>query len=179
MRENDKMKIIHITDIHLTCKGELVLDKDPYENFKSCLTHVYEHHKDAAMCVITGDLTHWSEDGAYKLLKDSLDDFPLETRLLIGNHDRREKFLNIFSDSPKDPHGYIQWFEKTEKGLFIYLDTVEAGTHAGHFGEDRQAWLHDVLETHGTQEDVYIFMHHNPVPVGLPSTDMIGLMTYK
>lgn len=169
------MKLIHITDIHLTREGESLFGKDPGANFRACLDHVAAHHADADLAVITGDLTHWGESAAYARLKRLIEDFPLPLRLMIGNHDDRGAFRRAFPEAPVDPNGFVQWSETTAAGRFIYLDTVQAMTHAGHFCGARQAWLRAALEAAGDQP-CYLFMHHNPMPIGITAPDAIGLV---
>ena len=75
-------------------------------------------------------------------------------------------------DHPCDQHGYINYAETIDGARFLYLDTCEPETHAGHFGDDRLAWLDNELSTHN---NVRLFMHHQPMLLGLPSVDLIGL----
>jgi len=80
---------------------------------------------------------------------------------------------------PKDPSGYVQYTDDTPAGRFIYLDTVKAGAHAGQFCPDRQEWLRAELErVKADGVSAFLFMHHNPCPVGVPSADIIGLIDY-
>ncbi|MDA7945895.1 MAG: phosphodiesterase [Hyphomicrobiaceae bacterium] len=167
------MKIIHVTDIHLTGEGGTVLERSPGHNFLACLDHIVAHHADADLCVITGDLAHWGEREAYEHLQQILSPFPIETRLMIGNHDDRQIFQAVFPDTPSDANGFVQWSEATKAGRFIYLDTTEPGTHAGHFGHDRQQWLRAELENL-EDEACYLFMHHHPSPIGIRAMDDIG-----
>lgn len=169
----ERMKLIHITDIHLTREGGTVLGSSPGKNFSECLEHILVHHGDADLCVVTGDLTHWGEPEAYAYLRDILSGFPIETRLLIGNHDDRPAFRAAFPGAPCDVNGFVQWSEPTRAGRFIYLDTNEPGTHAGHYGPDRQDWLRGELEANGG-EACYLFMHHHPSPIGIRAMDDIG-----
>ena len=167
------MKLIHITDIHLSLEATLVEGQNPGRNFAECVDHVATYHGDADLCVITGDLTHWGEVDAYRHVKDKLDGFPIPLRLLLGNHDDRDSFRQVFPDVPTDPNGFVQSSEATSAGRFIYLDTTEPETHAGHFGPERQQWLKAELDT---CRDVpcYLFMHHPPMPIGIRAMDDIG-----
>ena len=63
------MKLIHISDIHLTLPGEEMGGLDPHVRFARALADVAENHPDAARIIITGDLAHWGEEGAYEALK--------------------------------------------------------------------------------------------------------------
>ena len=128
------MKIIHISDIHIHAAP--ILGFDPIRNFSACLAHVAEFQADADRIVITGDLTHQGRAESYERLKSILNAFPLQgerrPRLLVGNHDNRETFAALFGEARRDDNGFVQWVEETDAGLFVYLDTMEPGTHAGH-----------------------------------------------
>ena len=172
------MKIIHLSDPHI--EPNLLDNIDSQERFKLALNHIVKNHFDANLFVITGDLTHFGKDESYLILKDILveSDLPerLSPKLMIGNHDNRENLKNIFSHIPRDENGFIQYFEDIEDKRFIFLDTNLSNTHQGHFCNNRQSWLINTLENASdNNKQVYLFMHHNPLPLGEPTSDYIGL----
>lgn len=167
------MKLIHISDIHLTLPGERMGGLDPHKRFAQALCDVAANHADATRVLITGDLTHWGEPGAYDMLKTALAEHDLPVRLMLGNHDDRSAFLSVFPDHPVDENGYVNHAETVEDTRLIYLDSTAPLTHAGHFGPDRQSWLRAELENCMRAR---IFMHHNPMPVHLPAEDKIALV---
>lgn len=169
------MKLIHLTDIHMTAMGEDLHGLPPLSRLRAAIDSINGHHGDAELCVITGDLTDRGERDAYQTLNEALDRLTVPYRLLIGNHDDRHNFRQVFTGTPSDENGYIQHADSTRVGRFLYLDTVQPGTHAGHYGPDRQAWLRAQLEDAGDQP-VYLFMHHHPAPVHLDPIDAIGLV---
>jgi 3',5'-cyclic AMP phosphodiesterase CpdA len=138
---------------------------------------VARYHGDADRIVITGDLAHHGQRESYELLRTMLSDLPVPPKLMIGNHDDRGTFSSVFSEVPTDQNGFVQYVDETPAGRFIYLDTVQAGTHSGHFDEARQAWLTAELDAaRQAGAPVFLFMHHNPMPVGVKSADVIGLV---
>lgn len=169
------MKLIHITDIHI--QDDKILGQAPIANFTACLAHVETHHRDADRVVITGDLTHHGSRHSYAQLREIVMASPLEPRLLLGNHDDRATFRAVFPEALIDPAGFVQYAEDTPAGRFLYLDTLEPGTHAGRYCDDRQLWLAQELErARADGRPVYVFMHHHPCPIGAPASDMIGLL---
>lgn len=168
------MKLVHISDIHIHAAP--ILGSDPIDNFRRCLAHVEDHHADADAVVITGDLTHAGGVESYRLLRDILKGSSLKPRLLIGNHDDRAAFLSVFPETPTDKAGYVQYSEDMPAGRFLYLDTV-GPTHAGRYDAGRRAWLEGELSRARTDGvPVFLFMHHNPSPVGVRSADIIGMV---
>ncbi|MGF1476470.1 MAG: metallophosphoesterase [Geminicoccaceae bacterium] len=169
------MKFVHVSDVHLSVPGDRVEGYDPHKRLNQCLAHIAQHHGDAARVVITGDLTHWGEAEAYQALRTVIAETDLTIRLLIGNHDNRAVFRETFFDHPTDDHGFINHAEALEVGRFIYCDTNEPGTHAGHFGPERRAWLETQLTA--ADDGAYLFFHHNPAEIRQPAMDQIGLVT--
>lgn len=167
------MKIIHISDIHLTIPGEEMGGLDPHARFTRALANVAENHANADRIVITGDLTHWGEVAAYEALKSALAEVSIPVRLLIGNHDDRDTFRKVFTDHPVDANGFVNHAETLDGTRLIYLDSVGDKTHAGHFCAVRRDWLKAELTAAGRAR---IFLHHNPMPVGLPAEDKIALV---
>ena len=173
------MKLVHISDIHI--HPEPILGIDPVANFRACLEHVAEFHADADRIVITGDLTHAGRRDSYEQLRRMLDESRLTgdraPRLLIGNHDDRAVFRSVFPEAAADANGHVQWFEDVPAGRFVYLDTAEAGLDAGHYSEERRAWLMSVLrEARLLGRPAWLFMHHNPAAVHVANADVIGLV---
>lgn len=156
------------------------MGSNPVEHLRSVLTHVTRFHSDATRYVITGDLVDRGDEESYRLLRSLLEAFGLTEhlapKLLIGNHDARPEFLSVFPETPCDDNGFIQSVDETELGWFVYLDTHQPGTNAGHYCAQRFRWLEGVLEKAATRTHaVWLFMHHNPVPVHVVSSDSIGL----
>lgn len=167
------MKLIHISDIHLTIPGERMDGLNPHRRFAQALADIDANHSDAERIIVTGDLTHWGEPEAYAALKEAIAGAPVPMRLLIGNHDDRAGFLAAFPDHPTDPNGYVNYFDDIGDFRLIYLDSCAPKTHAGHFGQDRCDWLAAALE--GARH-ARLFLHHNPMAIGLPAADQIGLV---
>lgn len=167
------MNIVHISDIHLTVPGEEMAGLDTHARLAAALDHMQAHIPEVERLIITGDLAHWGEREAYEALRHTLANVDVPVRLMIGNHDDRTTFLEVFDDHPVDANGYVNHAESMGDTRLIYLDSTAPLTHAGHFGPDRLAWLEAELEacTHAR-----IFLHHNPMELGLPAMDKIGLV---
>lgn len=168
------MKIIQITDIHFVAAGEQLFDSDPGARLEACLKDIVAHHADADLCVLTGDLAHHGQKSAYVRLRKALEILPMPVRLLIGNHDDRAAFREVFADAPVDDGGFIQSVLDVPAGRFVFLDTHRPDSHAGLYCDARKAWLRARLEEAGGRP-VYLFMHHHPFPVHLRSVDDLML----
>ena len=176
------MKLIHLTDTHLTTPGRTLYGIDPLERLNVAVDHIAHQHADAELCVVTGDLTHWGESAAYASLREVLGRLPMLVLPLIGNHDDRAAFRAAFPDVPADVGGFVQWTHATSVGRFILLDTVLGDTaqgrkSAGYFDAGRVDWLRQQLDI--AKDDatpVFLFMHHPPFGVGIAAFDDINLV---
>lgn len=167
------MKLIHMSDIHLTTPGNTIGGRDPNANFERALAHVLQDHSDAELLVITGDLSDWGDREDYIRLKTRLSALPMPTRVCIGNHDDRATFLDVFPECTDDA-GFAQGALDTSMGRCLFLDTWEPQTHAGHYCAARKTWLERQLAGH--DGPFLIFMHHNPIPTHLGPMDQIRLL---
>lgn len=167
------MKLLQLTDVHLTTPGDTIAGRDPNANFERALSHALELHSDADALFITGDLSDWGEADDYRRLKARIATLPMPVHLCIGNHDDRATLLEAFPDLAGEG-GFVQHVIDLSVGTAITLDTWGPETHAGHFCEARAAWLSDQLAA--LDGPVWLFMHHNPVPLGIAPMDQIMLL---
>jgi 3',5'-cyclic-AMP phosphodiesterase len=167
------MKFIHLTDLHLVPPGEKLWGFDTIKRLDLCLADIKTHHADADFCAITGDLTDRGETSAYIALKKRLQDFPLPTRLMLGNHDMRSAYVNVFGGA--DEHGFVQHSLVKDGHHFLFLDTLKGGTSsAGALDAPRRAWLKGKLDD-AKGSPISIFMHHPPFFIHHPLMDSIPL----
>ena len=169
------LKLLQLTDCHLMPEGGRIFELDPAERLAAAISDINRNHSDAALCVLTGDLTNEGDPDAYALLRDRLAALSVPYQLVLGNHDDREHMRAAFPDLVVDPHGFLQSVRITPQGRLVFLDTVEAGVHNGVYCADRLIWLEHVL-TESKGEPVYIFMHHPPMSIAMSRLDQYGLV---
>ncbi|ARE39839.1 3',5'-cyclic-nucleotide phosphodiesterase [Rhodovulum sp. P5] len=167
------MKLLQLTDIHLTTPGDTIAGRDPNANFERALAHALDRHADAEALFITGDLSDWGEAADYARLRETIASLPLPVHLCIGNHDDRATFVSVFPELEGEG-GFVQKVVPLSLGHAIVLDTWGPETHAGHFCEGRAGWLYRQLQS--LPGPVWLFLHHNPVALGVPPMDEIMLL---
>ncbi|MEM7068476.1 MAG: phosphodiesterase [Pseudomonadota bacterium] len=173
-------RIVVFTDVHFD-DGLRHNGIDPVERLETGLAHAAKHVRDIDYIVITGDLAHRGEIPSYAKLKHSLQSVTHPLVLMIGNHDNRENFLEIFTHTATDENGHIQQTIDTDDHRLIFLDTLDGPpydyplSHRGMLCEKRLNWLRTQLGSAGERECI-IFMHHHPHPVGFKAMDMIRLV---
>jgi 3',5'-cyclic AMP phosphodiesterase CpdA len=166
------MKIIQLSDPHLMSPGGLLFGSDPLARLEACLADIGKNHADADLVVISGDLTNDGEHAAYAALRERLAQFGLPCRLMLGNHDDRALFLEMFPNALAE-RGFVQNVFDGSEGRLILLDTLDSGHVEGRLCPARLEWLDEKLgEARGP---AFLFMHHPPFRIHMPVLDEVRL----
>jgi 3',5'-cyclic AMP phosphodiesterase CpdA len=167
------MKIVWMSDPHFVQDG-LVLDHDPRIRLQTAVAHINEHHADASMCVISGDMVNRGTETDYEGVAMTLSELAMPFLPMMGNHDTRELFRRFLPFPKEAMEEFIQYQVRTPEAHVICLDTHKIGSDAGEFCETRRTWLLERL--HGAKDmPTLLFMHHPPMPLGLPMQDTEGM----
>jgi 3',5'-cyclic-AMP phosphodiesterase len=169
-------KLIWVTDLHLVEPGrDRPQGVDPLERLRRCLEEVRAIHSDAERIVLSGDLIHLRNPGAYRLLRAELDQTRTPFRLLVGNHDDRNALLRAFPEvEPVD--GFLQGTDDLDGARLLYLDTLAAdGKHHGELCPTRIRWISDQISS-ADARPLLIFQHHPPCEIGVPALDRLRLL---
>jgi 3',5'-cyclic-AMP phosphodiesterase len=171
------MKFVILTDTHLVPDGRRLYALDPAERLGAAIQAINRCHDDLTFVIVTGDLAHWGEQGAYEVLKKRLATLRFPTVLMIGNHDRREPFRTVFQDADDDGNGFVQSVRGLDHATIVTLDTLGESQdgHAGRLCEKRLAFLGDALADAPRDKPLLLFQHHPPLDLGLPHMDAIRL----
>ena len=141
------LKVIQITDTHLSEPGQTLWGMDPYKRLEAAFEDIRTFHSDARACIISGDLTDSASPGALLWIKDYLADFPISTYLMIGNHDVRSVFFDVFQTYPKDANGFLQYSFNLAEAQFLCLDTKkDQSGSSGQYCAKRMTWLKNELK---------------------------------
>jgi len=166
------VKLVLLSDLHIT-DGEALHGRSPTDCLRRAIAHVAAHHGDADLCLLLGDLTMHGSIAQYRVLQEELRALPMPYRLLIGNHDDRGNFLQVFGAARADELGMVQAEVAVGDHLCVLLDTHVPGTAEGRLDGGRLARLARVLEE--ARQPCLLFLHHPPLRTGLPAFDAIGL----
>jgi 3',5'-cyclic-AMP phosphodiesterase len=165
------MKIVLFSDLHLFAASVGVAGQGTA--LARAVEHVNEHHREAALCIALGDLTTDGLPEEYRALAGELDRLHLPCHLMIGNHDRRPAFLEVFGRDRANADGFVQVVVDSGALRFLLLDTTSAAGDHGELDERRLGWLEKELAL--TDRPCCICLHHQPVATGVPAYDAIGL----
>jgi len=166
------LKFIHISDTHLIGdEYRSLYGIDPEFRLKKAFQSIDRWHKDASFIVITGDLSNDGSSSSYEKLKAIIRNSTLPVYLILGNHDIRDNFKRFFPQYAS--YKFVQYSQKTEDRVFLFLDSVVEHSPYGKLCEERLSWLKNQLDTY-KKESIYIFMHHHPISCGLYEMDNVG-----
>jgi 3',5'-cyclic AMP phosphodiesterase CpdA len=167
------MKFIHLTDLHISAGDPSEALAGANDRTRRAIAEINSLHRDAELCVITGDIVADPDPAAYRLAEDLISSLEMPTYALPGNHDDRRMAQQFLSSVRVDENGFLQQLVETSRGTFMLLDTSDPETHAGRLCEQRLGWIETQLADKNSP--VWVFMHHAPFPTGLAAMDTIGL----
>ncbi|MEM7176780.1 MAG: phosphodiesterase [Pseudomonadota bacterium] len=170
------MAFVQITDLHFVPAGETLFGLSPAERLARAIELINRDHSNAEFVLITGDLAHRGEVAAYELLHEVLARLDLPVHLMVGNHDSRAAFGEVF-DSPVDENGFIQFVVPTAEGPVICLDTLidSPARSDGALCSDRLDWLGQRIAEVPAASPWILALHHPPMTLGMPYMDSIRL----
>lgn len=162
------MKIIQISDIHAVPPGQRLLGFDPVSRLREVITSINRNHPDADLCVLSGDLTDRGDVESYHALRSALQDLSVPYRLMLGNHDCRAHFAQVFPEHIHSVDGFAQTYHRGVEVDLLLLDSLDdAHPATGLLCAARMAWVRRAL-TAATGRPVVVFLHHPPFDIGMP-----------
>lgn len=144
---------------------------DPVLRLQSTIDHINTHHNDASFCMISGDMVNRETAEDYAALADYLKELRIPYYPMVGNHDDRELFRAHLPLPAATMKNFAQYTVNIDDSLIVALDTLKAGSSAGELCSIRMDWLQKAIQTSNAL-NIIIFMHHPPMPLGLPMQDI-------
>ncbi len=170
------MKLVHLTDTHLLPNSQTLFGINAADRLKAAIISINRDHSDADFCIITGDITHLGQPEAFKLFEKIINMLNIPYQLIPGNHDHRKTLLNNLRNIEVDENRFIQYVINYNNNCLLFLDTLDEGKASGLLCEKRLHWLKKSLDRASQlNSNVYIFMHHAPMNVGIKALDKIKL----
>ncbi|MBQ7191129.1 MAG: metallophosphoesterase [Kiritimatiellae bacterium] len=143
---------------------------DQSRNLRSFIAEVLRLNPLPAQAVLFGDFAYHfglPEDYRYAAqLVKPLTDAGVKLTIGMGNHDRREEFLEVFPDFAKSTKvpGRIVSIVETPHADLILLDSLQQGVDKnkwitpGELNEEQRAWLTETLRAY--RKPVFVGAHH-------------------
>ncbi|ROR35013.1 YpsA SLOG family protein [Inmirania thermothiophila] len=163
------MKILQLTDTHLFADPAARLKGvDPRARLRAVVTHACAWHPEPALVLATGDLVHDETEAGYRLLRRELDRLGAPLRALPGNHDHPGRLARVFGAGAGAPWAGGRW-------RVLPLDGRVAGRDGGRWHRREARRLERLLAGWPARVHLLVATHHQPLPVGSPWIDAMGL----
>jgi len=164
---NKSLKLALLSDVHIPeDKTNNYRGFYPYNNLKKIVPQIAASGLPGA--IITGDLARLSgKPGDYANLKDLLQPLAgkMPVAMALGNHDRRDHFLDVFTNSPGERQNvkdkYVLVLEHPSARLILLDSLIYTNLFPplGLLGKTQREWLSLYLKEH-TDKPVILFVHH-------------------
>lgn len=147
------MRIIHISDIHLTENDHEIWGVNTLNQFCKTIQKIKEQDGIDGI-VISGDLSNDGSRWTYEFIDQAFEDVGIPTYCCPGNHDNLEKFYNGYKPS------FIEICDEFELcgWNFIMVNSAVAGMSRGYFNP--QLLSRQLSKYCGP---VIIVLHHPPI----------------
>jgi 3',5'-cyclic-AMP phosphodiesterase len=159
------MFIVQLTDLHVVEPGTLGHNgTDNTQYVANALKQVGTLDPKPRAVVLTGDLADHGSVAEYTALRAMLAEVDIPAYLALGNHDNRANFLEVFGDESclAQRGAFVQYRVNLGDLDLLVLDTLQEGKIAGHFCEERLAWLAEDLAAHRGRPTL-VALHHPPI----------------
>ena len=156
------MRFVHITDMHITADNQPLYGLSPRGRLQRAIDCINEEFPDIAFVMMTGDLVNRGTVDEYRVLKEIVASINAPHYMLLGNHDRRTAFREVFPATPMDGNGFVQFTFDVEDKHFIGMDSLDEGKTDGLLCQQRLDWLRARLDER-KGEEIFLFLHHPPL----------------
>ena len=163
--EKPTMLLAQITDLHIGL-GEGPVAEIQKTRLIAALDALSRINPRPDLVIASGDLTDHGRVTEYRDLKEILDAYPFDVLPLMGNHDRREAFWEVFPDGPRNGD-FVQYAIDDHPVRLVAVDTLDVGRHGGAFCAARAEWLDKTLSAEPKKPTI-IAAHHPPITTGIP-----------
>ncbi len=162
------LKLVVMSDIHLLPEGQVKRGLDTGQRFAKAIEDASKYHGDADLCVFAGDLAENADPEAYVLFDRIRAGCALPQRVMLGNHDDRDVYLDHADFPMLDEHGFVQGFDDIKGHRILMIDSSEPGVQS-RICDVRLSWISQRLEEARAQGlKVIILQHHNPCALQMP-----------
>ncbi|PHM50803.1 metallophosphoesterase family protein [Xenorhabdus miraniensis] len=166
------MKVIHLTDIHLTrSREQKIFDVNPYDNFDFVCEEILRIKSiiEIELIIVSGDISNDGEVDSYRYFLNKMESLNLPYLAILGNHDLKNNFDIALAEEKSK---YIINSNEYNNRIwhFISVDTVVAGEDHGLISKDTLIELERKIIAN-SHYNIALFMHHHAIPVGIPIVD--------
>ena len=158
-----RIRLLHISDIHLTDHGEPIWGVNTMEHFHRLMNSV-KQHSDVNAIIVSGDISNDGSIWSYKYADWMFKELGIPTYWCIGNHDRPDSLQGSISFCE-----YLSEVNILDWG-FIMLNSVipdeinpDKNKARGFVSKEQLDLIKDASTRY---ENLAIILHHPPIETG-------------
>ena len=160
-------KIIQITDLHLNKSKEMISNGvNTLDSANMVINKIRNNEEDIDCLVLSGDLSNDYSIESYDHLIHLLKDFNQPIYLMSGNHDSPYLLKSL----TKNNNIFFKSFDCFDNWGFFMFNTKKENSPNGLLNIEELEYLDEVL-ANVLYQNIIIFLHHHPVPIGSASMD--------
>jgi len=162
------LTVAQITDLHITTGRDPLNQLRNEQRLRQVLRSIHNLRPRPEAIIISGDLADHGDPAEYEALKAILASCEIPLYFAVGNHDRRDAFLDAFGGpgARRDEDGFIQYAEHFGDLRMVVCDTLEEGRDRSDHTAERAKWLAWTL-AEDTETPTIVVMHHPPIASGV------------
>ena len=161
-RTDAPFRLLQLTDLHLYAEPrQRLLGQNTRRTLESVLALAQARHWPPDAIVLTGDLVHDEQPGAYRYLRERFDRLALPYHCIPGNHDRLDLLVGQVDAGAASPLRVIT----AGAWDLVLLDSTVPGIEGGHL----PAQVLEGLAAHrraARGRPTLVFLHHHLRPLG-------------
>ncbi|HSD51874.1 MAG TPA: phosphodiesterase [Candidatus Methylomirabilis sp.] len=124
--------------------------------------------------IASGDLISDESEESYRRLQTLLKSVEAPLHFLMGNHDDRRAFRQVFRPDEAPSAGPVCEAFEVAGVRFLLLDSILPGKVEGELSARQLIWLERELAANPGRP-TWIFLHHQPLPIYIRWLDALGL----
>jgi Icc protein len=167
------LRLLHVTDPHLFAADDAELyGVRTWSSFLAVLAHARAIERDGYdALLLTGDVAEEATPRCYERVRDVLVAAGMPVLCIPGNHEDRALMAAVLGQAP------LQFCGSIALGAWrvVMLDTHVPGEVHGHLDAGELARLEHELASVGPSGHALVCLHHQPIPMGSPWLDALGL----
>ncbi|RBQ15716.1 phosphodiesterase [Spongiactinospora rosea] len=161
------LTLAHISDTHIGGSEHSV------QRMEATVRYLAELHEPIDAVVVTGDVADHGAADEYEISRELLGRLPYPTIVCPGNHDSRAEFRKALLGDGDGGDAPVNQVLHLPEATIALCDSTIPGRPEGYLDDTTLTWLDGVLES--ADRPVFVGMHHQPVPLGIPYVDEIML----
>lgn len=164
-------RIVQLTDFHLLADpAKVMMGVNTDESFLAVLSTARVAHREADLCLLTGDLAQEARPETYRRLRTYLQELEMPCYCLPGNHDAP----GLIGEHLVGDNVFYRYGIVLDHWQIVCLNSTIPGDPGGYLEADQLEILEASLSA-SPERHALVALHHSPLPTGSQWLDTMRL----